>query len=58
MGQRTFGVVLKNLQVHVGVCDDDVEFAVEGEEFNGDGFEVVLAAAEESHFVWLFLWCC
>jgi hypothetical protein len=43
------------LEVHVGVCDDDVELFFKGEKIGRHAFEVVLAAAEEHHLVRLFL---
>jgi hypothetical protein len=55
LGRRTLGVVLQDLQVHVCVCDDDVELLVVGEELGCDDLELVFAAAEEHHFVWFFL---
>jgi hypothetical protein len=54
-GRRTFGVELHDLQVHIGVCSDQMELLVEGKEVSGEGFEMVFAAAEEVHVVWLFL---
>lgn len=54
-GSCTFWVVLQDLQVHVCVCNDDVELFVVRQEFCGDAFELVLAAPEEHHLVWFFL---
>lgn len=51
----TLGVELEDLQVHVGVCHDDMQLLVEGQEVGCDTLEVVFAAAEEHHFVWFFL---
>lgn len=53
--RRTFGIELQDLQVHVCVCDDDVQGLLEGHEFGCHAFEMVFAAAEECHFVRLFL---
>jgi hypothetical protein len=46
---------LQDLQVHVCVGDDDVELLIVGEELGRDTLELMLAAAEEHHFVWFFL---
>lgn len=52
------GVELQDLEIHVCVCDDDVEGLVEGEEIRRHAFEVVFGATEQEHFVRLFLWGC
>lgn len=44
---RTVRIELQDLEIHVSVCDDDVELFFEGEEFGGYAFEVVFGAAEE-----------
>jgi hypothetical protein len=54
----TLGVKLKHLEVHVGVGDYDVKLLLEGEEFGSEDFEVILAASEEHHLIWFFLWNC
>jgi hypothetical protein len=52
---RTVGIELQDLQVHVCVCDDDVQLFFEGEEVGGHTFKVMFAAAEEHHLIGLFL---
>jgi hypothetical protein len=53
--RRTVRIELEDLQVHIGVCDDDVQLFFEGEEISGHTFEVVFAPAEDHHLVRLFL---
>ena len=35
---RTIRIELQDLQIHVGVCDNEVELLVKGQEFHRDGF--------------------
>ena len=53
--RRTFRIELHDLEVHIGVCDYDVQLLFEGKEIGGHAFEVVFATAEEQHFVGFFL---
>jgi hypothetical protein len=52
---RTVRVKLEDLEIHVRVCDNDVELFFKGEEVGCHAFEVVFAAAEEHHLIRLFL---
>lgn len=52
---RTLRIVLENLEVHVCVCNDDVQLFVKWKELGCDTFELVLASAKKHHFVRFFL---
>jgi hypothetical protein len=54
-GALTLRVELENLQVHVGVCDDDVQLLIEGQKVGCDALEMMFASAKEHHLVWFFL---
>ena len=53
--EHTLGIVLQDLQIHVCVCNDNVELFVEGKKFRCNTLKLVLAAPKEHHFVWFFL---
>jgi hypothetical protein len=57
-GALTLGVELKDLQVHVGVCDDDVQLLIEGQKVGCNALKMMFASAEEHHLVWFFLLNC
>ena len=46
---------MQDLQAHICVCNNDVELFVEGHELGRHALEIMFAAAEEHHLVWLFL---
>jgi hypothetical protein len=46
---------LEDLEIHVCVCDDEMELFFKREEVGCHAFEVVFAAAKEHHLIRLFL---
>ena len=53
--ERTFGVVLQDVDVAFGVDGDDVEITAGGEEGGGDDFDRVGRFAEEADLVGVLL---
>lgn len=54
---RTLRIILKNMQIAVTVCNEDIKFLAIRQEIGSNHFQLIQVFAKERHFVWFFLYC-